>query len=146
MGGKANPVDPHGAVELSLEARPENAALARRAVADEAARAGLTERLAAAAQVVVTEGFTNAARHAYTDSDKGRVQVGVRGDEGGMSIVVRDEGGGFSPRAPDEYRAGGFGLALIAALADRLELQRAADGCTELRAWLNAAPARGRLS
>jgi anti-sigma regulatory factor (Ser/Thr protein kinase) len=134
MGGEPNPADPASAVNLSLEARAENAVLARRAVADEAARVGLSERITAAAQVVVTESFTNVTRYAYSASESGRVQVGVRGDEDGMTIVVRDTGRGFRPRAPDDYRSGGFGLGLIAALADRLELRRLEGGGTEVRA------------
>jgi anti-sigma regulatory factor (Ser/Thr protein kinase) len=138
MGGKANPVNPPSTVQLSLEARAENAALARRAVADEAARAGLTERVTAAAQVVVTESFTNATRHAHASSEPGRVEVRVRGDEQGMMIAVRDSGRGFRPRVPDDYRFGGFGLGLIAALADSVELRRLDGGGTEIRARLDA--------
>jgi anti-sigma regulatory factor (Ser/Thr protein kinase) len=138
VGGKPKPANPPSAVSLSLEARAENAALARRAVADEAARVGLTERITAAAQVVVTESFTNVTQHAYEGSGSGRVHVGVRGNGDGMTIVVRDAGRGFKPRVPDDYRSGGFGLGLIAALADRLELRRLEDGGTEVRAWLSA--------
>jgi anti-sigma regulatory factor (Ser/Thr protein kinase) len=138
MGGKPSPADHPSAVNLSLEARAENAVLARRAVADEAARVGLTERITAAAQLVVTESFTNVTRHAHDVSESSRVQVGVRGDEEGMTIVVRDAGGGFRPRVPDDYRSGGFGLGLIAALADRVELRRLEGGGTEVRARLDA--------
>lgn len=144
MGGKSNPIDPSSAVRLSLDARAENAAVARRAVADEAARAGLTERIKAAAQVVVTEGFTNATRHAYAGSEAGRVEIHVRGDDDGMTIVVRDSGSGFRPRVPDDYGVGGFGLGLIAALADSVELRRLEEGGSEVRARLDAARARKR--
>lgn len=144
MGGNSNQVDPSSAVRLSLDARAENAAVARRAVADEAARAGLAERITAAAQVVVTESFTNATRHAYTGSESGRVEVHVRGDDEGMTIVVRDSGRGFSPRVTDVHRFGGFGLGLIAALADSVELRRLEEGGSEVRARLDAARARER--
>lgn len=144
MGGKSNPDAPPSSASLSLDARAENAALARRAVADEAARVGLAERITAAAQVVVTESFTNAIRHAYPGSESGRVDVHVHGDEDGMTIVVRDSGDGFRPQAPDDYRFGGFGLGLIVALADSLELRRLEDGGTEVRARLEAARARER--
>lgn len=144
MGWKSDPVDSSSAVTLSLDASAENAAVARRAVADEAARAGLTERITAAAQVVVTESFTNATRHAYSGSESGRVDVHVRGDHDGMTIVVRDSGHGFRPRATDDHRFGGLGLGLIAALADSVELRRLEEGGSEIRARLDAARGRER--
>lgn len=119
--------------------------MARHAIAETAAQAGLDERVAAAAQVVVTEGFTNAARHGTRRPDADSVEINASGDSGGITIVVRDHGPGFRPRIPDAVRAGGFGLALIASLADRLELVRHPDG-TEMRARLEGSspPAAGR--
>lgn len=124
-------------MSLSLEARPDNAALARRAVAGEAARARLDQRTAAAAQVVVTEGFTNAVQHAYDGGD-GRVQVQAHADEGGITIVVRDAGTGFRPRPRREGSFGGIGLLLVASLAELLQLRRLPRGGTELRARVGA--------
>lgn len=124
------------AVTVSLEARPENAAVARRAVADEAARAGLTDWVAAAAKVVVTEGFTNATRHAYPQPDLERVMVEAHGDDRGITVVVRDSGEGFRPRIPEGAGTSRLGLGLIAALSERVELRRLPEGGTEVRARL----------
>ncbi|HSI80899.1 MAG TPA: ATP-binding protein [Solirubrobacterales bacterium] len=134
MRGKSSPADDHPSVRLSLEARPENAAVARRAVADEAARAGHGDPLVAAAKVIVTEGFTNAIRHAYLDPGGERVVVHAESDSDGMTIAVRDSGSGFLPRVPEGFGGGGFGLGLIAALAHRVELRQLSDGGTEVRA------------
>lgn len=143
MEGKPGTAERRFPVGLTLEPLPANAAVARRAVADEAARAGLGDHVRSDAQVVVTEGFTNAARHAAGGGGDS-VEVHACGDPAGITIVVRDHGRGFRPRPHDANRAGGFGLALIAALADRLELARQDDGGTELRARLENAARGGR--
>lgn len=142
MEGKSGTIDGRFPVGLTLEPQPANAAVARQAVAAEAARAGLGPGVRSAAKVVVTEGFTNAARHAG-GAEGDAVEVRACGDSAGITIVVRDHGGGFSPQRPDASRAGGFGLALIAALSDRLELARQADGGTEMMVRVES-PARRR--
>lgn len=134
MAGKSEPLDPTAPVSLSLEARVENAALARRAIATEAARAGLANGATNAAQVVVTEGFTNAARYAAETEEAGRIQVHAEADSDGITVVVRDSGAGFHPRMKEGGAQGGAGLALIAALADRLQLRRLPEGGTEISA------------
>ena len=133
-------------MSLSLEARPDNAVLARRAVAGEAARARLDQRTVAAAKVVVTEGFSNAVQHAYRGGD-GRVQVQAHADEDGITIVVRDAGDGFRPRPRPQGSIGGIGLLLVASLAELLQLRRLPRGGTELRARIGVEPAgAGRAS
>lgn len=144
MRGKSSPSDDHPSLRLSLEARPENAAVARRAVADEAARAGHADTLVAAAKVIVTEGFTNAIRHAYLDpGGEERVIVQAESDSEGMTIAVRDSGTGFLPRVPESFGGGGFGLGLIAALANRVELRRLSGGGTEVRARVDRVASAG---
>lgn len=123
--------------------------MARRAIAEEAARAGLADQLATAAKVVVTESFTNAVRHAYPGPESGPVEVRAEGDADGIMIVVRDSGTGFRLRTPDESRWGGLGVGLILTLADRVEMHRLDHGGTEVRAWLDASrssfPAAGPM-
>lgn len=123
-------------VALTLDASPENAAVARRAVAHAAARHGFGDRLAGDAKVVVTEGFTNATQHAYPQPFHGSVEVRALADEGGMTIVIRDSGEGFRPGIPEHGRTSGFGLGLIAALSERVELLRLDRGGIEVRARL----------
>jgi anti-sigma regulatory factor (Ser/Thr protein kinase) len=125
-------------VTMSLEAKPQNAAVARRVIADAAASKGLADRLAADAKVVVTESFTNATRHAYSGRATGRVVVEAEADDEGITIAVRDSGEGFRPRLPEADEVSGLGLALIAALSDRVELRRLGGGGTEVRARLEA--------
>lgn len=141
MRGKASPSDDHPSVRLALEARSENAAVARRAIADAASRAGLAGPLAAAAKVIVTEGFTNAVDAVDRESDAGaRVFVHASGDARGMTIGIRDSGTGYRPRVAERFRIRGFGLGLIAALATRLELRRLPEGGTEIEARIETVP------
>lgn len=133
MAGKSEPLDPLSSVSLTLDATVENAAVARRAVAGEARRAGLAEPVTAAAQVVVTESFTNAARHAYS-AGPGRVRIHAHADDEGITVAVRDQGDGIRPHPREPGRIGGLGLLLIAALARRVQLRRLPGGGTEVRA------------
>ena len=130
----SKPAERPSPVDLSLEARAENAKHARRAVAAEAARAGLSDPVRAAAQVVVTEGFTNAASHAYDDRDGARVEVRVNADQEGITVVVRDAGVGFRPRHIGRGLGSGLGLGLIASLSDEVELRHLPGGGSEVRA------------
>jgi anti-sigma regulatory factor (Ser/Thr protein kinase) len=143
MGGKRDQQELGGSVNLSLEARPANAALARQAIADEAAQARLDAMTTAAAQVVVTEGFSNAVRHAYPNGD-GQVHVEAHGDEHGITILVRDRGVGVRPTPRAAGTVGGIGLLLVAALAERLQLRRLPQGGTELEARVAAAQTAAR--
>lgn len=136
MAGKSEPQEPVSSVSLTLESKLENAAVARRAVAEQARRAGLAERTSAAAQVVVTEGFTNATRHAGGPSD--RVRVEAKADGHGITVAVRDRGDGFRPRLRNPNSLGGLGLLLIAALADRVQLRSLGEDGTEICARLEA--------
>jgi anti-sigma regulatory factor (Ser/Thr protein kinase) len=128
-------------VSLCLEARPANATLARRAVTREAEHADLDPEAVAAAQVVVTEGFSNAVRHAYPGNGGGIVQIEARGEAGGITIVVRDRGDGFRPRPRRDGGYGGIGLLLVAALAQEVQLRHLHGGGTEMRARVVASAA-----
>jgi len=144
MSGKVSPPDARPSVRLALAARPENAALARRVIADEASRAGLAGPLTAAAKVVVTEGFTNAVEATDRDAeDRRRVVVQASGDEHGMTIGIRDPDNDYRPRIAERFRIRGFGLGLIAALATRVELRRLPGGGTEIEVRVGPLPGDG---
>jgi anti-sigma regulatory factor (Ser/Thr protein kinase) len=132
---------PDGSVNLTLEPTPENAAVARHAVAELASRHGLDDAVRTSAEVVVTEAFTNATRHAYTGDDRGPVEIVARARGDSVEITVRDEGGGIRPRPANPDGSGRMGLLLIAALADNLHLLHRPDGGTEVHAALTSASA-----
>lgn len=136
QGGSRGALD-QDRVTLSLDAQPANAAVARGAIARAGARAGLEEGTIAAAQLVVSEGFSNAVRHAYPGG-RGQVEVSARAEDGAITIEVRDDGVGFKPRPRPDGAFGGIGLLLIAALAEELQIRRRPEGGIELRALVTA--------
>jgi anti-sigma regulatory factor (Ser/Thr protein kinase) len=131
-------VDP---VALTLDAVPENAAVARRAVTDVAEQAGLDAETVAKARLVVSEAFTNAAAHAYPEGSDGEVEVAAYPARSGITVVVRDQGEGLRPRPASRHPSERLGLLLIAALATTTRLRQRPGGGTELRADISAAQA-----
>jgi anti-sigma regulatory factor (Ser/Thr protein kinase) len=71
--------------------------------------------------LAVTEACTNAVVHAYADAPApGNVEIHAGVHDGELTVMVADEGRGMQPR-PDSPGLG-MGLAIIAQLADRLEI------------------------
>jgi anti-sigma regulatory factor (Ser/Thr protein kinase) len=134
--------DRDGSVNLMLEPTPENVAVARHAVAELASRQGLDDAVRTSAEVVVTEAFTNAARHAYSgDEVRGPVEILANAGGDSVEITVRDRGEGIRPRPVGPDSGGRMGLLLIAALADNVHLLHRPDGGTEVYAALSSASA-----
>ncbi len=112
-----------GTVELRMDARPENLALARLALGGVASVAGASEGAVADLKVAVTEACTNAIQHAHGLDTSGSVVVRYRIGGGVVEVEVEDEGAGFDPFDPGAPGAGrgegqGMGLMIIRALTD----------------------------
>jgi serine/threonine-protein kinase RsbW len=98
--------------------------LIRRAVADFAEGEGAAPDVVAAAVLATNEAAANAIVHAYGGGAEDDVlRVEARAADGVLRVVVRDTGPGFRPRR--QSPGIGLGLALIAQLADDLELREA---------------------
>lgn len=121
------------AISLDLEPVSENAAVARQAVARLADSCGLQEA-GAAARLVVTEAFTNAARHAYPNGHSAPITVSARRCGESLEISVRDRGRGIRPRPMARGEGGRLGLLMIAAVSEFVQIARVPDGGTELKA------------
>ena len=119
---------------MSLDPSAENAAVARHAIADLAARRGAPDAVRTSAEVVVTEAFTNAARHAYNHGPPGPIDITAIARADTLEIAVRDRGAGFRPRPVDPSSGGRMGLLLIAAVADCVRFEHPPGGGTEVRA------------
>lgn len=138
MGSSASPAEPD--VALSLPARPENVAVVRQALAGLADALGVEVALVADMKIAVTEACTNAVLHAY-EATAGPLEVTMRVDAGRrLTISVRDRGRGFRPLPTQVDDAPlGFGLALIASLADAFAIQGGAGG-TEVQMTFGLEP------
>jgi serine/threonine-protein kinase RsbW len=124
----------HGTVVLTLDARPENLALTRLALAGVAANASAPRDVVADLKLAVTEACTNVIQHAYGDDGSvGTIVVRYRGEPGMLSIQVEDSGSGFEPgRVPETTErngtGNGMGLMIIRVLTDELEISDTGSG------------------
>lgn len=94
-------------------------------------------------EVVVGELCANVTRHAK--SEAGRYRVEIEHHESHVVLLVMDQGRGFDPKdvlpvgevrsdGNGELRHGGFGLHLVRALADRVEVQKSQPRGVTVRA------------
>jgi serine/threonine-protein kinase RsbW len=125
---------PHGTVVLTLDARPENLALTRLALAGVAANAGASRDVVADLKLAVTEACTNVIQHAYGgDGSVGTIVVRYRGEPGILFVQVEDSGPGFEPAGVPETieqdgADNGMGLMIIRVLTDELEISDTGSG------------------
>ncbi len=105
-------------VERRLPASPEAASVARHAL-DDLGDAMSDARLRDV-RLLVSEVVTNAVRHANLAAGDA-IELIVELNRGALRVEVHDPGGGFVPSAPapDPTRPSGWGLYLVAELADR---------------------------
>jgi serine/threonine-protein kinase RsbW len=117
-------------LERELPVAPEAAAEARHALDDLAGE--LSANRLRDVRLLVSELVTNAVRHAdLGDSD--RIGLVVELADHAVRVEVHDPGGGFIPSAPspDPVRPSGWGLYLVAELADRWGV----DSADETLVW-----------
>lgn len=81
-------------------------------------------------RLLVSELVTNAVRHAGL-SERDEIRLTVQESPGGLRVEVGDPGTGFdwTGRDRDAAEAGGWGLYLVAELADRWGVERGTDTC-----------------
>ena len=105
-------------LERTLPVSPEAAAEARHALDD--LSAALPDGRMRDVRLLVSELVTNAVRHANL-GDADTIDLVVEVADEALRVEVHDPGGGFVPSAPspDPARPSGWGLFLVAELADR---------------------------
>lgn len=117
-----------GHVRLGLPAKPENVAVVRQALAGVAEALAVEPALAADMKIAVTEACANAVVHAYEDGE-GSLEVSMAVEGTRLTVGVRDRGTGFKPLPTrGEGPSFGYGLALIATLADAFAIQGGSAG------------------
>ncbi len=120
------------AVRLLMPALPANVALVRQALAGLTDELGVEPARAADMKIALTEACTNVVVHAYGE-EPGPLEVTMAVEHGRLVLGVRDHGSGLHPLpGRDEGAPLGFGLALMASLADEMGLVGGRHG-TELR-------------
>lgn len=112
---------------LTLPSEPESGALARRHL-----EAFLDSRLVdlPAVLLAVSEAITNAVVHGYRGDRDGVIEVSATQDPDGVRVVVSDKGVGMSPNP--EHPGMGFGLAVIGAFAETVEVEGVPGGGTRV--------------
>ncbi len=112
-------------VRLTIPARAEYISLCRLALTGIARLRALSEELLADLKLALTEAASNSVRHAYGE-DVGVVEISYELLPDRLVIEVTDDGGGFDPaeaKGPAaELSEGGLGIAIIRAIADRVEI------------------------
>jgi anti-sigma regulatory factor (Ser/Thr protein kinase) len=85
-------------------------------------------------QIAVSEACTNVVKHAYDAGTAGILEVNAGLDDGAVVVRVRDNGPGLGTAMAPPMATGGLGvgLALIAALATRMEIGHGPDGAHEV--------------
>ena len=119
-------------LELTLDARPQNLALIRLALAGVAANAGAPREVVSDLKLAVTEACTNVIQHAYGgDASAGEIVVRYTIERGMVAVEVEDSGSGFELDAPtpaEDRNGGGNGLMIIRVLTDELSVSSAGTG------------------
>jgi serine/threonine-protein kinase RsbW len=123
---------PGKTVELTLDARPQNLALIRLALAGVAGNAGAPREIVSDLKLAVTEACTNVIQHAYGgDTGAGEIVVRYTVERGMVAVEVEDTGSGFEldvPQAASDRNGGGNGLMIIRVLTDELSVSSAGTG------------------
>jgi serine/threonine-protein kinase RsbW len=119
-------------LELTLDARPQNLALIRLALAGVAANGGAPREVVSDLKLAVTEACTNVIQHAYGgDATAGEIVVRYTVERGLVVVEVEDTGSGFeldAPAAVEDRNGGGNGLMIIRVLTDELSVSSAGSG------------------
>ncbi|ASK61247.1 anti-sigma B factor RsbW [Virgibacillus phasianinus] len=122
-------------IEMKVPAKAEYVGVVRLSISGIANRMGFTYEDIEDLKVSISEAITNAVTHAYETDDDGEVTVGFGVYEDRLEVMVADHGGSFDLKeikggigpynhteSVETLREGGFGLFLINALMDKVEI------------------------
>ncbi|KGP71878.1 anti-sigma B factor RsbW [Pontibacillus yanchengensis] len=122
-------------VEVKVPAKPEYVGVVRLSISGIANRMGFSYDDIEDLKVSISEAITNGVKHAYNETGEGEITIGFGVYEDRLEVMVADHGGSFDlnkvkedigPYKEDdsieELREGGFGLFLIDALMDKVEI------------------------
>lgn len=128
--------------QASYPADASSVALARTAVVELAARAGVDDQRLDDIKLAISEAITNAVVHAYPDST-GPVHVRAVIVDGEFKVTILDVGSGVG--VPSQTPGLGWGLTLIEASAEKLTVRQRRNRGTEVEMrWTRHAQAGPR--
>ncbi|MFD2043844.1 anti-sigma B factor RsbW [Ornithinibacillus salinisoli] len=122
-------------VEMKVPAKEEYVGVVRLSISGIANRMGFTYEDIEDLKIAVSEAVTNAVTHAYKKNETGEVTIGYGIYQNRLEVMVADHGGSFNlneikdgigpyenDESIEELREGGFGLFLMQALMDKVEI------------------------
>lgn len=125
-------------IEMKIPAKAEYVGVIRLSISGIASRMGFSYDAIEDLKVAISEAATNVVSHAYEKEEKGEVTLGFGVYDDRLEVMVSDQGESFNfeevkerigpMRKMDEIapvsqmREGGFGLFLINALMDKVEI------------------------
>ncbi|WP_106494768.1 anti-sigma B factor RsbW [Lentibacillus sp. Marseille-P4043] len=122
-------------IEMKVPAKADYVGVLRLSISGIANRMGFSYEDIEDLKVAISEAITNAVTHAYNDEDQGEVTIGFGVYENRLEVMVADHGGSFDlqevkgtigpyeqTESVETLREGGFGLFLIEALMDKVEI------------------------
>ncbi|GAB4074255.1 anti-sigma B factor RsbW [Barrientosiimonas marina] len=125
----------HEFIEMKIPAKADYVGVVRLSISGIASRLGFAYDAIEDLKVAVSEAITNAVEHAYNKNGEGEVTIGFGLYQDRLETVVADHGdhfdlnelkGGVGPykgsESVEELQENGFGLFLIDALMDKLEI------------------------
>ncbi|SDR06480.1 serine/threonine-protein kinase RsbW [Virgibacillus subterraneus] len=139
-------------IEMKVPAKAEYVGVVRLSISGIANRMGFTYENIEDLKVAISEAITNAVDHAYTEEDNGEITVGFGVYENRLEVMVADHGGSFNlnqikggigpyknSEPVENLREGGFGLFLIDALMDKVEINNNYGVIVLMTKYLNEA-------
>lgn len=125
-------------IEMKVPAKAEYVGVIRLSISGIASRMGFSYDAIEDLKVAISEAATNVVSHAYEKKEKGELTLGFGVYDNRLEVMVSDQGESFSfaeirnrtgPVSADDemnsvsqMREGGFGLFLINALMDKVEI------------------------
>lgn len=122
-------------VEMRIPAKAEYVGVVRLSVSGIASRMGFNYDEIEDLKIAISEAITNTVKHAYDEAETGEVNIGFGIYRNRLEIMVSDHGESFkfedikekigpyqSRESIMTLREGGFGLFLIEALMDKVEI------------------------
>ncbi|API91640.1 MULTISPECIES: anti-sigma B factor RsbW [Bacillota] len=122
-------------IELKVPAKAEYVGVVRLSISGIANRMGFSYEDIEDLKIAISEAITNTVTHAYDEDEDGEVTIGFGVYEDRLEIMVADHGGSFDlneikdgigpykeTESIEELREGGFGLFLINALMDKVQI------------------------